>query len=184
MRYECANCVHLKRYVMKRDPDTCEPVVINRHWPISAEDIDSMPWSRGVQVMPSNGSHVLQPICLRAVWVCYLTTVAKYVVHTSWKYAFLTVIQNSDGLLAYYFVYTSYVVWCSVAHICVNSRFYSLNGSSDISRLRQSQLPLIVKVASAQILSLGINKLSTNKIRQVTERSCESKWDYSDLYCV
>lgn len=73
---------------------------------------------------------------------------------------------------------------CVVAHICVNNRYYSLNESSDISRLRHTQLPLIVKVASAQILSLGINKLSTNKICQVTGRSYESKWDYSDLDCV
>lgn len=179
--HECANCGHLTRYVMKRDPDTCEPVVINWHWPMSTEGIDSMPWSRGVQVMPSNASHVLQPICLRNVWMCYLTTVAKYVVHTFWKYAFLTVIKNNEVLLADYFICASCVVRCSVAHICVSSRFYFLNESSDISRLRHTQLPLIVKVASAQILNLGINKLSTNKICQVTGRSYYLKWYYTDL---
>ena len=81
--------------------------------------------------------------------MCYLTTVAKYVVNTFRKYAFLTVIQNNEVLLVYYFICASCVVRCLVAHIYVSNGFYSLNESFDISRLRHTQLPLIVNVASA-----------------------------------
>lgn len=169
---------------MKRDPDTCEPVVLNWHWPMSTEGIDSIPWSRGVQVMLGNESHVLQPVCLRDVWMCYLMAVAKYVVHTFWKQASLTVIQNNEVLLAYCFICATCIVRCLVAHIYVSNGFYSLNESLDISRLRHTQLPLIVNVASAQILSLGISKLSTNEIFQVTGRSNDSKWYYTDLDCI